>query len=295
MEISLSMFIQSLVGGIFQGSIYALVALGLTIVFGVMRVLNLAHGTFVMLGAYMTFWAYTLFKIDPLLSIILVSMPALFILGLAIQRWLISRLFVIAPEDFELMSAIFCFGLSSLFINLAIYFWTADFRSVRYITDALTIGGISFSKVRIISFVVAIAITSAVALFLKKANLGIAIRATSQNRNSAEICGIPTKRIFLFVFGLGCALAAAGGSLLSIQYAIYPQIGDDYTTKSFCIIILGGMGSYLGAFAGGLILGLAEALSSLFIGAKFSEAVAFLALILILLFKPTGLFGKEGS
>jgi branched-chain amino acid transport system permease protein len=292
MEITLPMFVQSVVGGIFTGSIYALVALGLTIMFGVMRVLNLAHGAFVMLGAYLTFWAYTLFHLDPLLSIVLVSMPALFLVGLAIQRWLISRLFNIPPEEFELMSAIFCFGLSSFIINLAIYFWTADFRSVRYITDALTIGSVSISVARSICFLVAIAITTLVALFLKKASLGMAIRATSQNRDSAEICGIPTRKIFLFVFGLGSALAAAGGSLLAIQYAIYPQIGDDYTAKSFCIIILGGMGSYAGAFAGGLILGLAEALSTLFIGAKFSEAVAFLALILILLFRPTGLFGE---
>lgn len=295
MDISISMFIQTMVSGIFQGSIYALVALGLTIMFGVMRILNLAHGAFVMLGAYMTFWAYTLLKLDPLLSIILVSMPVLFVLGLAIQKWLISRLFKIPPEDFELMSAIFCFGLSSFFINMAIYLWTADFRSIKYITGALTISGISFSKVRIVSFIVAVVITTGVALFLKKANFGMAIRATSQNRNSAEICGIPTSKVFLAVFGLGCALAAAGGSLLAIQYAIYPQIGDDYTTKSFCIIILGGLGSYLGAFTGGIILGLAEALSSLFFGAKFSEAVAFLALILILLFKPTGLFGVKGE
>jgi branched-chain amino acid transport system permease protein len=178
---------------------------------------------------------------------------------------------------------------------MAIYLWTADFRSVRYITSSLNVGNISFSKIRIISFLLAIIITTIVALFLKKAKLGMAIRATSQNRDSAEICGIPTRRIFMFVFGLGIALAAAGGSLLSVQYAIYPQMGDDYTTKSFCIIILGGMGSYMGAFAGGIILGLAEAISSLFLGAKFSEMVAFLTLILILLFKPTGLFGKEGS
>lgn len=295
MGVTLPMFVQSVVGGVFTGSVYALVALGLTIMFGVMRVLNLAHGAFVMLGAYLVFWAYTLFNLNPLLAIVLVSMPVLFLLGMVIQRYLISRLFNIPPEDFELMSAIFCFGLSSLIINLAIYFWTADFRSVRYITDALTIGGISFSKVRIICFFIAILITACVAFFLKKANLGMAIRATSQNRDSAEICGIPTRRLFLFVFGLGCALAAAGGSLLAIQYTIYPQMGDDYTTKSFCIIILGGMGSYLGAFAGGIILGLAEALSTLFIGAKFSEAVAFLALILILLIKPTGLFGERNQ
>jgi branched-chain amino acid transport system permease protein len=293
MGVTLSMFIQSVVGGVFNGSVYALVALGLTIMFGVMRVLNLAHGAFVMLGAYLVFWAYTIYHINPLLAIVLVSMPVLFLLGMIIQRYLISRLFNIPPEDFELMSAIFCFGLSSLIINLAIYFWTADFRSVRYITEALTIGGISFSKVRIICFLIAILITGLVAFFLKKANLGMAIRATSQNREAAEICGIPTRKLFLFVFGLGCALAAAGGSLLAIQYTIFPQMGDDYTTKSFCIIVLGGMGSYLGAFAGGIILGLAEALSTLFIGAKFSEAVAFLALILILLINPTGLFGEK--
>jgi branched-chain amino acid transport system permease protein len=293
MGVTLSMFIQSVVGGVFTGSVYALVALGLTIMFGVMRVLNLAHGAFVMLGAYLVFWAYTIYHINPLLAIVLVSMPVLFLLGMIIQRYLISRLFNIPPEDFELMSAIFCFGLSSLIINLAIYFWTADFRSVRYITEALTIGGISFSKVRIICFLIAILITGLVAFFLKKANLGMAIRATSQNREAAEICGIPTRKLFLFVFGLGCALAAAGGSLLAIQYTIFPQMGDDYTTKSFCIIVLGGMGSYLGAFAGGIILGLAEALSTLFIGAKFSEAVAFLALILILLINPTGLFGEK--
>lgn len=293
MQITIPMFVQTVVGGIFTGSVYALVALGLTIMFGVMRVLNLAHGAFVMLGAYIVFWSYSLLKMDPFIAMIIVAMPALFVFGVLTQKWLISRLFNIPDEDFELMSAIFCFGLSGFIINLAIYFWTADFRSVRYLSEAITIGGISFSKSRIICFVIAVAISIIVALFLKKTNLGRAIRATSQNRDSAEICGIPTRRIFMFVFGLGCMLAAAGGGLLSVQYSIYPQMGDDYTTKSFCIIILGGLGSYLGAFWGGIILGLSEAIATLFIGAKFSEAVAFLMLILILLFKPTGLFGED--
>lgn len=293
MDITGPMFIQTVVGGIFTGSVYALVALGLTIMFGVMRVLNLAHGAFVMLGAYLVFWSYTLLHMNPFLSMLVVAMPVLFILGVLNQKWLISRLFNIPDEDFELMSAIFCFGLSGFIINLAIYFWTADFRSVRYIAESITFGGISFPKTRIICFVIAVAISLIVALFLKKANLGRAIRATAQNRDSAEICGIPTRRIFMFVFGLGCMLAAAGGSLLSVQYAIYPQMGDDYTTKSFCIIILGGLGSYFGAFWGGVILGLSEAIATLFLGAKFSEAVAFMMLILILLIKPTGLFGED--
>ena len=279
-----SMIGQVVISGLLAGSLYAMVALGLGLIFGVMRVLNVAHGPLLMLGAYTTFWLFQRFGLNPYLSI-LVSMPLLFLLGLALQRVLVRRV-VDAPE---LSSLLLTFGVSIALVNLAQLAFTSDLRSVEYLTGSFLVGPFAISKPRLAACAFAIAITAASFVFLRSTRLGKAIRAVSQSREVAQVCGIDVQRIHLLAFGLGSALAAAGGSLVAVMVAIQPEMGQVYTFKSFLVIVLGGAGNYPGALLGGLLLGLVEQLSSLFLTAQVNEAVAYVLLVLVLLVRPTGL------
>lgn len=284
--ITLPLMAQVLISGVLAGAVYALIALGLALVFGVMGVINISHGALLMLGAYITYWLFTLVGMNPLLSLA-VSMPVLFVVGMLIHKYMIDRV-VDAPE---MTSLLLTFGISIFIANMAMYFWTSDFRSVPYMTGSVRMGELAFSKPRTVSFVLALCITVSAFLFLKKSRLGKAIRATTQNRDVAMACGINVRRVFMISFGLGAAFAAAGGTLASIMFSIYPQMGDLYTVKSFAVIILGGAGNYPGAFLGGIILGLAESLGSFFLSAKVSEAIAYVLMIAVLLLRPQGLLG----
>lgn len=275
---------QVVISGLLAGSIYAMVALGLGLIFGVMRVLNVAHGPLLMLGAYTTFWLFQRTGMNPYLST-LVSMPLLFLLGLALQRVLVRRV-VDAPE---LSSLLLTFGISIALVNLAQLAFTSDLRSVEYLTGSFVVGPFAISKPRLAACAFAIAITVASFVFLRSTRLGKAIRAVSQSREVAQVCGIDVQRIHLLAFGLGSALAAAGGSLVAVMVAIQPEMGQVYTFKSFLVIVLGGAGNYPGALLGGLLLGLLEQLSSLFLTAQVNEAVAYVLLVLVLLVRPTGL------
>jgi branched-chain amino acid transport system permease protein len=275
---------QVVISGLLAGSIYAMVALGLGLIFGVMRVLNVAHGPLLMLGAYTTFWLFQRFGLNPYLSI-LVSMPLLFLLGLALQRVLVRRV-VDAPE---LSSLLLTFGVSIALVNLAQLAFTSDLRSVEYLTGSFLVGPFAISKPRLAACAFAIAITAASFVFLRSTRLGKAIRAVSQSREVAQVCGIDVQRIHLLAFGLGSALAAAGGSLVAVMVAIPPEMGQVYTFQTFLVIVLGGAGNYPGALLGGLLLGLVEQLSSLFLTTQVNEAVAYVLLVLVLLVRPTGL------
>lgn len=285
--LTIPMLAQGLVSGLLLGGVYALMALGLTLVFGVMRVINIAHGTLLMLGAYVTYWLFTLYGINPILSL-LFSMPLIGLLGVLLQRFFIRRV-IGAPE---LSALLLTFGISIILTNLALYFWAPDLRSVPYLSGAIRIGGLAFSTPRTVASVGALGVTLAAFLFLKHTRTGKAIRATAQHREVAIVCGIDVRRINLITFGLGAALAGAGGSFLSFMFAIYPEMGPLYTLKSFCVVVLGGMGSYLGALLGGLILGVAESYASLLLTTEIAEAVAYILLVAVLLLKPSGLLGE---
>jgi branched-chain amino acid transport system permease protein len=261
-----------------------MVALGLGLIFEVMRVLNVAHGPILMLGAYTTFWLFHLFGLNPYLSL-LVTMPAMFVLGVVLQRLLVQRV-VDAPE---LSSLLLTFGISIAIVNVAQLAFTSDLRAVEYLTGSWLVGPFALSKSRVIAFVFAVAITGGAFLFLRATRLGKAIRAVSQSREVAQCCGIDVGRIHLLAFGLASALAAAGGSLVSVMVAIQPEMGGVYTFKSFLVIVLGGAGNYPGALLGGLLLGLVEQLASLFLTTQVNEAVAYVLLVLVLLVRPTGL------
>lgn len=277
---------QVVISGLLAGALYSMVALGLALIFGVMRVINIAHGTLLMLGAYTTFWWFQLLGINPYLSL-LVSMPLFFAIGLLLQRTLVTRV-VDAPE---LSSLLLTFGISIALVNLARLAFSADLRSVEFLTGAFLIGPLALSKSRLISFTVAVAITLFAYWFLQRTKLGKAIRATSQSSEVAMVCGINVPRIHLYAFGIASALAAAGGSLVAVMVAIQPEMGQVYTFKSFLVIVLGGAGNYPGALLGGMLLGLVEQLSSLFLTTQLSEAVAYLLLVVVLLLRPTGLLG----
>jgi branched-chain amino acid transport system permease protein len=277
---------QVVISGILAGALYAMVALGLALIFGVMRVINIAHGPLLMLGAYTTFYLYSALGLNPYLSLA-VSMPLLFLVGALLQRTLVFRV-ADAPE---LSSLLLTFGISIALVNLAQLAFTSDLRSVEYLTGSYVVGAFAFSKSRLIAFLFASAITGAAFLFLQRTRLGKAIRATSQSRDVAMVCGVDVQRIHLISFGLASALAAAGGTLIAVMVAIQPDMGQVYTFKSFLVIVLGGAGNYPGALVGGLLLGLVEQIASLFLTTQLSEAVAYVLLVLVLLVRPTGILG----
>ena len=284
MIITPAMMGQVVISGLLAGSLYSMVALGLGLIFGVMRVLNVAHGPILMLGAYTTFWLFHWFGLNPYLSL-LVSMPALFLVGLLLQRTLVRRV-VDAPE---LSSLLLTFGVSIALVNLAQLAFTSNLRSVEFLTGSFVLGPLAFSKSRLIACGFAFLITIGAFVFLQKTRLGKALRAVSQSREVAQVCGINVQRIHMVAFGIASALAAAGGSLVAVMVAIQPEMGGIYTFKSFLVIVLGGAGNYPGALLGGLLLGLIEQLSSLFLTTQINEAVAYVLLVLILLIRPTGL------
>lgn len=281
---------QVVISGLLAGALYSMVALGLALIFGVMRVINVAHGTILMLGAYTTFWWFQLLGINPYLSL-LVSMPLMFLLGVLLQRSMVHRV-VDAPE---LSSLLLTFGISIALVNVTQYAFSSDVRSVEFLTGSFLVGPLALSKSRLISFAFAVGLTAFAFWFLQKTKLGKAIRATSQSREVAMVCGVNVQRIHLYAFGMASALAAAGGSLVAVIVAIQPEMGQVYTFKSFLVIVLGGAGNYPGALLGGMLLGLVEQLSSLFLTTQVSEAVAYVLLVLVLLLRPTGLFGGRST
>ncbi len=283
-----ALLLQTALSGILLGAVYALLAGGLNLIFGVMRIINVAHADLMMLGAYNTFWLFSLWGVNPLLGL-LVAMPVLFGVGWGLQHFLVSRV----VRASELTSLLLTFGISIVLVNLALYFWTGDFRSVAYLSGSVVVGNMALSKVRLVAFAVALAITVAVYLFLRWHNWGRAIRATSQHGDLALACGINVDLVRLGTFGLAAALAGAAGSLISMMYSIYPEMGAFFLLKAFAIIILGGRGSFPGAFLGAVILGLIESYAALWTTATHAEAAAYVTLILMLLLKPSGLLGEE--
>ncbi|HET7342228.1 MAG TPA: branched-chain amino acid ABC transporter permease [Methylomirabilota bacterium] len=281
---------QVIISGILSGALYAMVALGLALIFGVMRVINIAHGPLLMLGAYATFFLWQATGVNPYFTLP-VTMAGMFLLGVLLQRALVFRV-VDAPE---LSSLLLTFGISIALVNVAQLAFTSDLRAIEFLTAAWRVGPFAISKSRLIAFVVAAAITAAAFVFLQSTRVGKAIRATSQSREVAMVCGIDVQRIHLLTFGLASALAAAGGTLLAVIVAIQPEMGQVWTFKSFLVIVLGGAGNYPGALLGGLLLGLIEQLSSLFLTTQLSEAVAYVLLVRVLLVRPSGLLGGRST
>jgi branched-chain amino acid transport system permease protein len=280
-------------GGLMQGGVYAMFAVGLTLIFGVMRIINAAHGEMVMMGAYLTWVAFFYLGVDPLLALAL-TLPLAFLFGMAVQRVLLDA----AVGQPELTALLITFGLGLVMIYTAELIFTTDFRTIPYAPGTVQITrSIAIGQNRVISFAMAVVITVGVYLFLKFSRLGKAVRATALNAEVAMVCGIDVRRIYLLTTGLAAAMAVAGGALVSIQFGFNPETGVVYTLQAFAIIILGGRGHYVGALLGGLMLAVLENLVSLMIpnGTAMVELAAYGLMIFVLLIRPGGLMGvKEG-
>jgi branched-chain amino acid transport system permease protein len=281
---------QILVNGILLGGVYALAAAGFSLVWGVMNIINLSHGSLIMLGAYLTFWLWQSLGVDPFLSIP-VSMIVLFIFGYLLQRGVIN--FVVRAPVF--MTLILTFGINLILVNLALVAFTADVRTVTspYSGVSLELGDVFVPLIYVTIFVVALLLTAATSLLLLRTRLGQAIRAVRMDSDAARLCGARTGSIYAITFGLGAGLAGAAGALISMVDSITPLMGLSYTAKAFTVTVLGGMGSMIGALVGGVCLGLIESFAATTLGAGYKDLVGYILLIVILIVKPTGLFGKE--
>ncbi len=280
-------FVEIFIRGLMLGSVYALVGMGLTLVWGVVGIVNVAHGEFVMLGAYFTFWVFTLLHLNPLLSVVF-SVPVFYFAGMMIHKRITERL----VKEQELSALILTFGMSILIWNLAQFFWTNTYRSVAYLTGNFPFMGLVFARSKTVSFGLAVGITAALFLFLKYSKWGKAIRATSQNSEVALVCGINTIKMRALTFGMGIGLAGAAGAIVSLQWVIFPQMGGSYISKAFAIVVLGGLGNIHGALAGGLIIGILEAIVTQYLSAKMAQIIPSVTILIILLLRPTGLFKK---
>lgn len=278
-----------------MGGLYGLAAAGLSLTFGVLRVLNVAHGELLMLGGYGTFWLFALWQIDPFVSLLGVG-PALFVLGLVLY-WGLFQFVVKAHEEARIKNSLLIgFGLTLVFHTLAIRLWTADERAVTtdYAGAVVKIGLFAVPLVRLASLVLAFGILTALHVFLAKTRWGRAIRATAEDWEAAALMGIPVGRAYLLAFALGTALAGVAGGLVSVSYSISPSIGMEWTLKALIVVVLAGLGSLFGSFAGGIVLGLAEATSVVFLGGPYREVVGLVLFLAILLVRPQGLFGGRG-
>lgn len=286
---------QQLILGVLVGGLYGLAAAGLSLTFGVLRVLNVAHGELLMLGGYGTFWLFALWGVDPFLSLLGVG-PALFVLGI-ILYWALFQFVVKAHEEIRIKNSLLIgFGLTLVFHTLAIRLWTADERSVTtaYAGTVLKIGVFSVPLVRLASLVLAFALLAALHLFLANARWGRAIRATAEDWEASALMGVPVGRTYLLAFALGTALAGIAGGLVSVSYSISPSIGIEWTLKALIVVVLAGLGSLFGSFAGGILLGLAEAASVVVLGGPYREVVGLVLFLIILVARPQGLFGGRG-
>lgn len=282
--------IQLLIQGILLGGVYGLIALGLSLIFGVMGVINFAHGQIMVMGMYTSYWIFVLLGIDPYVSLVAVA-AIIFVLGYIIQYTVVNRI-LDYPEAMQVLPLV---STGLILENIALLLWGPDHRSPKTALslDSIWIGPVMLDTSRIIAFVLAVTITALIFLFLKKTVMGKRIRAASDNRTGAILVGIDVDRIYNISFALGAATTAAAGCLLTPILPISPHIGHDFTTTAFIVVILGGMGNLPGALAGGLILGVAESMSTLILPPTLKQVVSFTLLIMIILFRPQGLFGGK--
>lgn len=286
----LTTILQAVLTGVLMAGIYALVAVGLTLIFGVVRIVNFAQGEFVMLGMYVSFWLWKLWGIDPYLSL-LITMPLLFLFGVLLQHFLF-RPILHAPDLAQIFMTV---GLSVVLMNAALFFFTADFRSVKTVYSEWTLRylGITLGVPRLFAFLGALILAGLLALFLLKTDLGKALRAVAQDREVCMLLGINPERMYLLAVGLGTALAGAAGCLIVPFFYVFPTVGVVFVLVAFVVVILGTLGSIQGALLAALIVGVAESLGILFAGADLGLVVVFGILVATLILKPVGLMGAQ--
>jgi len=285
--------LQSIVSGVLLGGMYGLVALGLALAFGVLKVLNVAHGELLMLGGYASFFAFTIWGLDPF-----VSLPLVFIVmfGFGVLLYLGLFRFVTRTEIHTRIknSLLVSFGLVLVLQALAVRFFTADERTIStvYSLEAFTIGTVRIPMVRLAGLVVAIVAALALEWVLSRTRFGKALRATSEDWTRAALTGIDVRRVYLVAFAISAALAAIAGSMVSLGYSVSPSIGLGWTLKALIVVVLAGLGSMRGIVVAGVFLGLVESLASVWMGGQYREVAALVLFLIILSFRPHGFFGR---
>jgi len=288
----ISTILDITIGGLLTGGIYALTAVGLNLQYGVARVLNIAHGEFIMLGAFATYLLYTLFGINPLVSLTIVG-PIVFIIGFLIHNTLFQYLRSSSESigAFEGRSLLASFGLLFIIQNIALLSWGPEIKGYIYLAEPVNIFGTIFEANRLVALFFAVAIGSAFYLFLVRTRIGKAIRAAAQDPETAQLMGVNIHRMLGLCFGLGALMAGLAGSLISMMFEITPHMGLPYTVIALIVVVLGGLGSIPGSFIGGLILGLIGSIVT-YIDPGLSLVAYYMIFILLLLVKPTGILGK---
>ena len=284
------MLFQAILNGILFGAVYVCIGMGFSLVWGVMNIINLAHGSFIMLGAYITYTLFTYLKIDPFLTLP-ISMLALYFIGYASQKYLLN--YIIRASIFITLT--FTFGLQILIANVALLIWTADFKSAApvYSGEGIVLGGLVLPYIRCAIFIVALILTYLFYLLMARTKTGKAINATALNLEGAQAVGVDVAEIYARTMGISAALGGAAGALISPIMTINPFIGGPLVGKAFVVAILGGLGGTMGSFAGGMALGLAEQVGSLFFSSGYQEALGVIVLVLVLIFRPQGIVGKR--
>jgi len=278
-----------MINGLLLGGIYALISIGLTLIFGVLEIVNFAHGEFLMLSMYASYWLFQFYGVDPYLSILII-LPTFFLIGLVVQRVTIQPILNAPPLNQVFMTV----GLSMVIQNVALFVWKADYRTVKTAYSSLNLktSGLIINFPRLVAFILAMGIIAALLIYLKKTYTGKAIRALAQERRAAMLMGINVYRTYQIAFGIGIACVGAAGAMLIPVYFVFPGVGALFVLIAFVVVILGGYNSLIGSLIGGLIIGVVEAFSGFFISPHLKEAIYFIIFILILLFRPAGLFGK---
>jgi branched-chain amino acid transport system permease protein len=286
---SLSLVLQAAAIGILTGGLYALMASGLTLYFGVMRVVQIAHPAFILLGAYLTYWAFTLWGVDPLLSMV-GTVPLFFFMGMGIQRYLLSRL---RPHNMTMMSVLVFFAIALTVEGTMGMLWTGSYRTVNveYANRSQQILGLSLPNDRLVAFAVAVTAFVVMWALLRYSKWGRALRATVQHRDAARLIGIDVDRTTAIGFGVGLATAAVAGSVLALITTFFPGAHYGYIARLMAIIVIGGLGSVPGAAIAALIMGLIESIALVTMNAVWAALVFYIFLIATLLFRPEGFFG----
>ena len=281
---------QSIVYGILMGGVYAVMASGLSLIFGVTKVTQIAHTVLVIVGCYISFWLADSIGVDPFLSV-LITGPILFVIGVLIYKLIVSHLRNSPP----MATLLALFGVILIGENLVGILWSTDYQAIYsiYQGKAINIGNLGISLPRLMAFGVAVIVMGLLFFFLRYTETGRAIRATSQDRETAQVLGVNIDRVFLIVFGISSALAGVGGSLMAIIYSFYPALHWQWLGVVFSVVILGGLGSIQGAVLAAVIIGIAESLTSSFISIQWAPAVAFAVLLVTLMIRPQGLLGAK--
>lgn len=286
---SLEILLQTLASGLLIGLIYALVAIGLTIIFGVMDIVNFSHGEFLMFGMYSSFWLYSLYALDPMFTL---PLTALFLFGLGV---IVYKLIISKITNSPMVSQLFTtFGLMLLFRGIAQFLWKPDFRTVdkSVVNGNLVIAGIQIGLPQVVAGVGAILVTIGVYLFITRTRAGAALEATAADKDAARLMGIDSQKMFALAWGLGAACAGVAGGLLSTFFPIFPEVGANFILIAFVVVVLGGFGSIVGALIAGVLVGVIEVMGGFLVGPQYKMAIVLALFLAVLMFRPKGLLGK---